>query len=140
MHAILFEDRGKVNQGWNLFARTLLVLASVHILHNKTSFSQIKLEERQAVLFTSLLFILEKTTRKMQICQLLIQTCFFDYGEITVEEMASMSHCHFGKHKEKLDTELEEIYNVCICQNKKLSFCNNQLYKKQIHQPCLSGD
>lgn len=48
-------------------------------------------------------------------CQLLIQICFFDYGEITAEEMVSMSHCHFSNLKEKLDTDIEEIYIVPIC-------------------------
>jgi len=76
----------------------------------------------------------------MQICQLLIQICFFDYGEVTAEKIASMSHCHFGILKKKLDTDIEEIYNVPICQN-KLNFCKDQmLCENQIHQPYLSGD
>jgi len=44
MHAILFEGRGKLKQGWNLFARTLLILTSVHILHNKSSCNQIQMK------------------------------------------------------------------------------------------------
>lgn len=79
-----------------------MILASVYILHNISLLTKHKQEEWQAALFTSLLVLLEKTTRKMQICQVLVIICLFSYGEITAEEIALMSCCHFNNLKREI--------------------------------------
>lgn len=58
-------------------------------------------------------------------------------GDITEEEMVSMSH--FGNLKEKVYAYIGEIYNVSVCQNNS-SFCKEKMCKNLIHQSCLSGD
>lgn len=114
MDAVLFEDIGKVDQGWNLFISTLLILVSVPILYNKISFNQVQM--RGMTSCSALIFVVYIGKGNQEDANVPApNTNMFLWLWRRVEEMVSVSHCHFSNLKEKLDTDIEEIYIVPIC-------------------------
>lgn len=95
-HTILFEDRGKVNEGWNLLDRTLLILTSVHILHNKVSFKQIQMRGMTSCSVCIFVVYIGKDNQKDANVPARNTNTLPWLWRNYAEDMAPMSHCHFG--------------------------------------------